>query len=133
MRHTSTTVSTHAAVYRPPSPLHPPFLPSSLRLSPFSLGELVFGFSYFPGVFLLSPSLPCFLCNTSFNIYVEDGGAGGRERGEPLTAARRRVSCSFSAARVTLAMPPRAAGARLIQPSSARILHDPCASGEPPL
>lgn len=61
---------------------------------------------------------------------------GGERRGwerQLFTVARRRVSCSFSAARVTLVMPPRACGARLSQPSSARILHGPCASGEPPL
>lgn len=58
---------------------------------------------------------------------------GERETGKPFTVARRRLSCSFSAARVTLAMPPRACGTRLSQPSSARILHGPCASGDPPL
>lgn len=58
---------------------------------------------------------------------------GERETGKPFTVARRRLSSSFSAARVTLAMPPRACGTRLSQPSSARILHGPCASGDPPL
>ena len=110
-------------------------LPSSLHLSPFSPGELVFGFFYFPEVCPLFPSLPCFLCDTSVNIGGEEGrGEGGRERQRQLfTVARRRMSCSFSAARVTLATPPRACGARLSQPSSARILHGPCTSGEPPL
>lgn len=65
---------------------------------------------------------------------VRRGEEGVRERQRQLfTVARRRMSCSFSAARVTLVMPPRACGARLSQPSSARIVHGPCASGEPPL
>lgn len=60
-------------------------------------------------------------------------GGGERETGKQFTVARRRLSCSFSAARATLAMPPRACGTRLSQPSSARILHGPYASGDPPL
>lgn len=110
-----------------------PLLPSSLHLFPFSPGELVFGSFYFPEVCPLFPSLPCFLCDTSVNICGEEGRWGGERQRQLFTVARRRVSCSFSAARVTLVMPPRACGARLSQPSSARILHGPCASGEPPL
>lgn len=75
-RHTQS----HAAVHRPPLPTPPPFLPSSLRLSPFSLGELVFGFSYFPEVFLLSPSLPCFHVTllSIFTLRTGEQGAGER-------------------------------------------------------
>lgn len=69
------------------------------------------------------------------SIFAAGTGAEGgeRETGKPFTVARRRLSCSFSAARVTLAMPPRACGTRLSQPSSARILRGPYASGDPPL
>lgn len=64
----------------------------------------------------------------------ERRGARERQRRRRLfTVARRRASRSSSAARVTLVMPPRARGARLSQPCSARILRGPCASGEPPL
>jgi len=54
-----------------------PPLPSSLHLFPVSPGELVCGFSYFPEVCPLFPSLPCFLCDTSVNICGEEGRGGG--------------------------------------------------------
>lgn len=63
----------------PPPPQPPSFLPSSLHLFPFSPGELVFGFSYFPEVCLLFPSLPCLLHDTSVNICVEVEEEGEEE------------------------------------------------------
>lgn len=60
-----------------------PLLPSSLHLFPFSPGELVFGFFYFPEVCPLFPFLPCFLCDTSVNICGEEG----EEEGGPREAA----------------------------------------------
>lgn len=88
---------------------------------------------------LFSGGLPSFSISAMFSLwYFCQYLRWGRERRgwerqrQLFTVARRRMSCSFSAARVTLAMPPRACGARLSQPSSARILHGPCTSGEPP-
>ncbi len=89
---------------------------------------------------LFSGGLPSFSISAMFSLwyfcqYLRWGGErrGWERQRQLFTVARRRVSCSFSAARVTLVMPPRARGARLSQPSSARIVHGPCASGEPPL
>lgn len=84
---------------------------------------------------LFSGGLPSFSISAMFSLwyfcqYLRWGRERrGRERQRQLfTVARRRMSCSFSAARETLAMPPRACGARRSQPSSARILHGPCTS-----
>lgn len=79
-RHSVSTRVITGKLEPPPPPTPFFFLPSSLRLSPVWLGELVFCFSCFPEVCLLSPSLPCFLCNTSVNICGGDRSGGGWKR-----------------------------------------------------